>query len=73
LPVKAPYLDVWRAFSDIRPGSIIPYQAQAGLSVDAPAVGRLRLPMTKKGELQIPKLPQASDISIDSLLKKAKP
>jgi LEA14-like dessication related protein len=36
---------------------VIPYQAEMGLSVDAPFAGPLRLPLRKEGELPIPTVP----------------
>lgn len=62
LPAKISYLDVVNAFKGIRPGSKIPYQADVGLSVDAPALGVIRLPLNKTGELDVPAIPKAGDI-----------
>ena len=60
LPAKVVFLEVLKALEGVRPGAVVPYTAEVGLSVDAPAVGRLRLPMTKKGELPIPAVPDVS-------------
>ena len=62
LPVKLSYLDVVRAFKGVSPGSKIPYKADVGLSVDAPALGMIRLPLNKTGELDVPAIPKAGDI-----------
>ena len=62
LPVKISYLDVVNAFKGVRPGSKIPYQADVGLSVNAPALGVIRLPLNKTGELDVPAVPKVSDI-----------
>lgn len=35
-------------------GSKIPYSAELGLSVDTPALGLIRLPLKKEGELVLP-------------------
>ena len=72
LPVKVGYLDLVRAFKGVEPGATIPYQAELGLSVNAPVAGRLRLPIKKQGELQVPNIPKASDIDLRKLLEKAK-
>jgi LEA14-like dessication related protein len=62
LPVKVGYLDVFNAFKDVRPGSLVPYKAQVGLSVDTPALGKLRLPIDKTGEMVVPSIPKLTDI-----------
>lgn len=62
LPVKISYLDVVKAFKGVGPGSKIPYKADVGLSVNAPALGVIRLPLSKTGELNVPAIPKVSDI-----------
>ena len=62
LPAKISYLDVVNAFKGIRPGSKIPYQADVGLSVNTSALGVIRLPLNKTGELAVPAIPKVSDI-----------
>jgi LEA14-like dessication related protein len=54
LPAKINYLDILKALKGIRPGSKIPYKADLGLSVDAPALGLIRLPLKKEGEVALP-------------------
>ena len=58
LPAKVAYTGLLEVLKDVRPGSVIPYTANFGLSVDAPALGPLRLPLRKEGELPIPKVPE---------------
>jgi LEA14-like dessication related protein len=62
LPVKISYLDVVKAFKDVSPGSKIPYRADVGLSVNAPSLGVIRLPLNKNGEINVPAIPKVSDI-----------
>jgi LEA14-like dessication related protein len=64
LPAKVVYLELMKALTDVKPGAVVPYTAEMGLSVDAPAVGTLRLPMKKSGELPVPACPQVSAPSI---------
>ena len=71
LPAKVGYMDVARAFKGVRPGSKIPYQADVGLSVNAPVLGVIRLPLNKTGELDVPEIPKASDVE-QMLLDKMK-
>jgi LEA14-like dessication related protein len=70
LPAKINYLEMFKALKGIKPGSKIPYKADVGLSVDAPAVGTLRLPMNKEGEVTLPKV---SDVNVKSIWDVVKP
>jgi len=54
VPVRINFVELVRAVSGARPGQTIPYAAELGLSVDVPALGPLRVPMTRQGELTIP-------------------
>ena len=65
LPATINYLDMLRALKGIRPGTRIPYKADVGLSVDAPALGLIRLPLRKEGEVA---LPTVSDVDINDIL-----
>jgi LEA14-like dessication related protein len=70
VPLKAnvKYLDLIRAFKDIRSGTKIPYEAQVELLVDAPGIGALPLPISKKGEIAVPNIPKASDVDWGNIL-----
>ena len=70
LPANINYLDMLKALKGIRPGSKIPYKADLGLSVDAPALGLIRLPLKKEGEIV---LPTASDVSAKDIWNIIKP
>ena len=63
LPAKVTYLDLLQAFKNLRPGSVIPYTADLGLSVDTPALGTLRLPINKQGNLSVPTIPDIADVN----------
>jgi len=54
LPVQVDFLELMRATDGVTLGSTVPYEADLGLSVDAPLAGTMRLPMSRTGELQIP-------------------
>ena len=62
LPAKISYLDLLQAFKGIKPGSVIPYSADMGLSVDTPALGLMRLPIKKESELSVPTIPDISEV-----------
>lgn len=58
LPVELRYNDVLKTLQGIRLGSVVPYKAQLGLSVQSPVGGALRLPIQKEGEFPIPAMPE---------------
>ena len=57
IPVRISYPQLISVVKDARPGVTIPYKADMGLSVDVPALGPLRIPMSKDGELSNPSVP----------------
>lgn len=62
LPATINYMNMLKALRGIRPGSKIPYNAELGLSVKTPALGMIRLPLKKQGELVLPTI-SGTDIS----------
>ena len=70
LPANIKYLDMLKALKGIRPGSKIPYKADLGLSVDVPALGLMRLPMKKEGDIV---LPTVSDVDVKDIWDIIKP
>ncbi len=52
----------------IQPGSKIPYKADVGLSVDTQALGQIRLPLNKTGELTTPTIPQIDKFDLKKFL-----
>lgn len=64
LPAKISYSELLAALKGVKPGQVVPYTAALGLSVDVPAVGALRLPMEKSGELPVPAVPEVKVVSI---------
>lgn len=69
LPTTINYLDVFKVLKDVRPGSVIPYKADVGLSVDPPALDPIRLPLKKEGEIQLPTVEDAKQRLLDYLLQ----
>ena len=65
LPVEVDLVGLVTNVARIRPGQVVPYEAQLGISVDAPQLGRLRLPLSKSGELPVPSLPSVNVASVD--------
>ncbi len=68
VPVRISYVELMNAVKGAKPGSTIPYTADLGLSVDAPVLGTLRLPMSKEGQIAIPSTPGLLE-SVKSLAK----
>ena len=54
VPVRINFVKLIQVVQGVRPGQTIPYNAAMGLSVKAPIVGDLRVPMSQDGELAIP-------------------
>lgn len=70
LPANVQFADALAILTTITPGSVVPYSASLDLSVDAPGVGPLTLPLRAiEGELPIPIPPLVSltNVSWDSL------
>ena len=64
LPAKVVFLELLKVLQGVRPGALVPYHATLGLSVDAPVLGRLRLPVEKEGQLPVPAPPDVSVASV---------
>jgi LEA14-like dessication related protein len=64
LPARIDYVGMLKALSNVRPGSTIPYGAQLGLSVKAPGLGVIKLPLRKEGELALPDITGGDIIDI---------
>jgi len=54
LPVRVHYGKILRKLKGIEPGSRIPYKAELVLSVDTETLGRIEIPLRKKGKLTLP-------------------
>lgn len=65
IPATVAYADMLSILSQVKPGSILPYTAQLGLSVDTPLGDALRVPLERESELPIPAVPKVKIASID--------
>ena len=65
LPATINYLEMLKSFKGVRLGSKIPYNAELGLSVKAPSIGLIRLPLKKEGQLV---LPRPTDIGLRDIM-----
>ena len=57
---RVSFAPLLRSLEGVRPGVVVPYSATVEISVEAPAVGRLMLPVSHRGELPIPAAPEVS-------------
>lgn len=64
LPAKVVFVELLKLLQGVRPGAIIPYHGTLGLSVNAPLLGTLRLPLEKDGTLPVPAPPAVSVASV---------
>lgn len=64
VPVRIAYQPLMAVLTGVKPGGVVPYTADLALTVDAPALGPIRLPVSKEGKLPIPAVP---DVSIDQI------
>lgn len=60
LPVRVQFAGLLEVLSGVSPGSVVPYEAGLDFFVDAPAIGEMRLPVRRTGELPIPTVPRVS-------------
>lgn len=69
VPARVRFSDALRILSGVKPGSVVPYEAKVALFVDAPAAGRLSLPLSHTGNLPIPAPPsvRVGSLSWDEL------
>lgn len=58
LPARITFASLIRTLKSVRPGSVVPYDAELTLDVDAPVVGMLKLPLSKSGEIPVPATPE---------------
>ncbi|XP_074292075.1 desiccation-related protein At2g46140 [Silene latifolia] len=64
IPVTLIFEDIKKTYSDIKPGSIIPYRVKVDLLIDVPVIGRITIPLEKTGKIPIPHKP---DIDVEKI------
>jgi len=62
LPVRARigFAELLKVLPKVKPGALVPYRVDAAVTVDAPVVGKLTLPVGHRGELPVPTIPDVS-------------
>jgi LEA14-like dessication related protein len=64
LSLRVPFQDLLSTLSGVRPGSVVDWAAAIELTVDAPVIGALTLPLEREGKLPIPAVPDVSLTSV---------
>ncbi len=65
VPAKVGFAELFTVLEGIRPGALVPYTADFDLSVNAPGLGPLNLPLKKEGEFPVPAVPTVKLESVD--------
>jgi LEA14-like dessication related protein len=58
VPATVLFSSLSTALKGVKPGSVVPYTANFRLGVDAPALGRIDVPLSRSGEFPVPAIPQ---------------
>lgn len=58
VPATVTFVTLMNAIGGVKPGSVVPYDAKLDLSVDAPVIGALNVPMRKSGQVPVPAVPK---------------
>ena len=69
LPATVKFASLFTALKGVKPGAIVDYNANFTIGVDSPALGRIDVPLSKKGELPVPAVPEVelSSLVIEKL------
>ena len=71
IPIHArvDYLPMMKLLGDVRPGNVVDYLVHIDLAVDAPAIGRMTLPLQDEGRFPVPNVPKiaVSSVNWDSI------
>lgn len=65
VPVKVTYASLLKLVQSVRPGQVVPYDANVKFSTNVPGIGMVSLPLNRKGELPVPMVPKVSIASVD--------
>jgi LEA14-like dessication related protein len=65
VPAIVQFAAAAKTLGSVRPGSVLPYRADLTLTLNAPVLGPVDVPLSQSGELPIPAMPQISLTSFD--------
>jgi LEA14-like dessication related protein len=60
IPAVVSFGRVLKVVEGVRPGAVLPYAAELNLSVSAPGIGAVRVPVRREGTLPVPAAPEVS-------------
>ncbi|MCA9290986.1 MAG: LEA type 2 family protein [Phycisphaerales bacterium] len=73
VPTQLDFASLLASVKGVRPGAIVPYSAGLTVNLDAPGVGPVAVPLSKKGTVPVPAVPDVSlegvrwtDLSFDA-------
>jgi LEA14-like dessication related protein len=64
LPATVKFASLFSALKGVKPGAVVPYTADFRIGVDTPVLGRIDVPLSKKGELPVPAVPEVEVSSL---------
>lgn len=65
LPARITFETLLATLKDAKPGSVVPWRAEFIVAVDAPLIGRMNLPITRRGDLPVPTMPNVEVAAFD--------
>ncbi len=65
LPARLDLASVVKTLPAVKPGAVVPYDAQINLIVDVPLLGETTLPLERSGEIPVPAPPQITLLSFE--------
>lgn len=65
VPVTVGFAPLMTTLKGVKPGAVLPYTADFRISVDAPVLGRIEIPLSKSGELPVPAIPDVEMSSFE--------
>ena len=64
LPAAVEFAELLSVLKHVKPGAVVPYTTKMEFGAEAPVIGRIGVPLTKRGELPVPSVPQVELTSV---------
>ena len=65
LPARITFETLLATLQGVKPGSVVPWRADFIVAVDAPVIGRMKLPLSRSGRLPVPAMPDVEVVAFD--------
>jgi LEA14-like dessication related protein len=65
LPARIDFDTLIATLKGVTPGSVVPWRADFIVALDAPVLGRIKLPLSRSGELPVPAMPEVEVVAFD--------